>query len=955
VRRIIPPIDSTSNSWGLVQTGFSLGIPITTFLGSASRFHINFKSLKIEQSVPPKLDAQQLASFANTFATNVPQGNAPASQWLERGNQLWRINQFDEAISAFDKAIKLNPSFVYLAYTQKARVLNFQKKYKEAIAVFQQAIKSKYDYVLAWRGIAEALANLYRYEESLSAIDKAIKLQPENPILYNDKFEILKGLKQYKEAESAITQAIKISPQAIFYYNRGKLYYEQKKWDLALLDFSKSIDIYPLFDEAYKNRGHIYYEQKKWNLALANYDQALKYNPDGEIYQKRGIIYYELGNMHKAIENYTQALKYYPDNADIYQNRAIARAKLGDKKGAIADIETASQLYRQQNNLPGYQQALNLLRQFQKISVNNTSFSLNQSTYSASPLKSTEIDINSIAQQITVKIDDLGSDGNSFQGNGSGVIIGKHNNTYYVLTCAHVVQYEEARKYQIVTLDNKHYSVNSSKVKKSPSLDIAILEFTSQENYPVATLANYPLEEFRGMFVAGWSNPYNNENPSWLASPGLIFSQERGSFDTINSLSFTRGYELIYTNITYGGMSGGPLLDTQGRLIGIHGKTEGERFYTKNAEKPEEIEYLGIELNLGYSLGIPISTFLSLTNELNLNAQWLNIESNPPSQTNDSSIIYAANINLTNDITKNKPKVVETLFRRGNHLWRLGKFEEANAAFDEIIKLEPPLILGKVYYAKSLSLKYQKRYLEALYALDKAVKYQPDFYEAWRDRGEVLYSLRKYLEALSSIEEAIKLNNEQYDNNKLKDFVFDGWRGQLLYELKQYSQAIEAYNEVIKIKPSPFIYLNRGLIHAEVENYKEAIKDYTEAIKHKPNYAEAYFYRGIARFQSGDKLGAIKDYDQAIKINQGYAHNYLNQGLVLVSFGDRKEGTTSYTELIDVKYAKIYKIRGLIRLEMGEKKGAIADLQLAAEIYQKRKDITAFQEVLTLLNKVAQN
>ncbi|MFM5961315.1 MAG: tetratricopeptide repeat protein, partial [Dolichospermum sp.] len=38
---------------------------------------------------------------------------------------------------------------------------------------------------------------------------------------------------------------------------------------------------------------------------------------------------------------------------------------------------------------------------------------------------------------------------------------------------------------------------------------------------------------------------------------------------------FTK-YELVYSSITFGGMSGGPVLDSQGRVIGIHGRTEGE-------------------------------------------------------------------------------------------------------------------------------------------------------------------------------------------------------------------------------------------------------------------------------------------------------------------------------------------------------------------------------------------
>jgi len=35
-------------------------------------------------------------------------------------------------------------------------------------------------------------------------------------------------------------------------------------------------------------------------------------------------------------------------------------------------------------------------------------------------------------------------------------------------------------------------------------------------------------------------------------------------------------YEMVYTNITQKGMSGSPVIDTGGRLIGIHAAAEGD-------------------------------------------------------------------------------------------------------------------------------------------------------------------------------------------------------------------------------------------------------------------------------------------------------------------------------------------------------------------------------------------
>ncbi|MBC1198395.1 trypsin-like peptidase domain-containing protein, partial [Microcystis aeruginosa BLCCF158] len=102
---------------------------------------------------------------------------------------------------------------------------------------------------------------------------------------------------------------------------------------------------------------------------------------------------------------------------------------------------------------------------------------------------------------------------------------------------------------------------------------------------------------------------------------GIILDKERGLIQTRQSAlsnkqggvlqsvaSLTGGYELVYTSITFGGMSGGAVLDSQGRVIGIHGSSETA----------------GVtEIQLGYSLGIPISTFIGLQERLKVKPQLL--------------------------------------------------------------------------------------------------------------------------------------------------------------------------------------------------------------------------------------------------------------------------------------------------------------------------------------------
>ncbi|WP_155120310.1 tetratricopeptide repeat protein, partial [Microcystis aeruginosa] len=185
----------------------------------------------------------------------------------ERGGQLWRLFRFEEAIKAFDEAIKQNdPDNVYLAWYGKGLALGELDKYQPAIEALQQAINTLpkgEDLKKFHSSILQQQSVVYRflgdfstsagrerearenYEQALTVINQAISLLPNNPNYYNEKWGVLSELKRYDEGLAAINQAIHLAPRAAWYGNRGVLYYNQQKYDLALSDYSKAIDINP--------------------------------------------------------------------------------------------------------------------------------------------------------------------------------------------------------------------------------------------------------------------------------------------------------------------------------------------------------------------------------------------------------------------------------------------------------------------------------------------------------------------------------------------------------------------------------------------------------------------------------------------------------------------------------------------------------------------------------------
>ena len=115
----------------------------------------------------------------------------------------------------------------------------------------------------------------------------------ENPAksrLYTEEgSKLLLRYSKFQEAEEALTKAIRYDKNNFeAYYYRGCAKVNEKKYQEAIADFEKAIELKPDYADAYFNLGRTYYLLNDEDKACENYKLAAKYGrPNLEDYLKR--------------------------------------------------------------------------------------------------------------------------------------------------------------------------------------------------------------------------------------------------------------------------------------------------------------------------------------------------------------------------------------------------------------------------------------------------------------------------------------------------------------------------------------------------------------------------------------------------------------------------------------------------------------------------------------------
>lgn len=227
-----------------------------------------------------------------------------------------------------------------------------------------------------------------------------------------------------------------------------------------------------------------------------------------------------------------------------------------------------------------------------------------------------------------------------------------------------------------------------------------------------------------------------------------------------------------------------------------------------------------------------------------------------------NEIFIQANEQFNLEFEENKLKNVESIYKEGLSLQHLGRFNEAEAKYKEVLQWDKNHAnawhnLGMLYYMN-------KQYQDALAMLGKSLSIDP--YPA-----QYHYSFGLVLEKIGNLGEAIRAYEQAIDRDPQSIDAYNNL-GNIWLQAGNLERAEAIYRHAIAANPNHFgSYLNLGNILKAKNQLDEAIQNYEKSLQLKPRDPDILSNLGLAFEAKQDPIQAAEYFGYAAYRQGKYA------------------------------------------------------------------------------------
>ena len=184
------------------------------------------------------------------------------------------------------------------------------------------------------------------WRDDISLWTDSVKKAPNRARPYSNLGFALSQKERFDEALPNFLKALELDPDlAQAHYNLGYVLDQQGQTEAAVQHYRKAIQLIPEFARSYNNLGLALMKLDKINEAVENYHKAIQLNPNfAYAYNNLGLALMINEEIEDAAKNYRKALELDPELEYAHLNLATVLTKQGRTDEAISHLKKALQI-----------------------------------------------------------------------------------------------------------------------------------------------------------------------------------------------------------------------------------------------------------------------------------------------------------------------------------------------------------------------------------------------------------------------------------------------------------------------------------------------------------------------------------------------------------------------------------------------------------------------------------